>query len=223
MPNEEKTDLTANIKVVGASEAKKEIESTAKSAEKASESTEKKQSASVKRAREFAQKAPGGAAAGISSGLQGLTGSKTASAFGQIATTAGGTVSGSGIPGALADTAKGALPAVIAGAGGGALALAISGAMSGPLNLFIDRFFNERQQVESEAGRAVQSQVSSFAEKGIAVGDGDIQQLLEVERARSRRVLDAQKQVAKIQDLTNNSIEGMISRTFRRSVDALIG
>lgn len=132
----------------------------------------------------------------------------------------GGALSGSGLGQNLASGALG-LAAGGAGLVGGPLAGAIAGAMSQPLELFIERFFNKQNQIESQAASAVTGQVQQFAARGIEVGDAEIKQALETQRAIAERSVNAMRQVARVQDETSGSIEGMIGGFVRRGLDAV--
>jgi len=159
----------------------------------------------------------------LSGSLQKIQRNQLVSGLGSLVSSPGASFSASGLAGGLAGQGLTSLVPAITGAIGGPLASTIASAMTAPLNSFIQRFFAEQKQIESQAGAAVSSKVGKFAAAGIGVSDEEINTLFELERARAQRGIDAMKQVARIQDTSNNSIEGILSSTFRRTVDALIG
>ena len=158
----------------------------------------------------------------FSGSLQKLSRNQFLAGVGGVVST-GSAISGSGLAGSAANTGLTQLLPAAAGAAGGPLVGAITQAMTQVGNKFIQDYFNRKAQVEREAGAAVSGQAKGYFERGIELGDGEIAEALNREREIARRRQEGQRQINRVQDLTNDSIEGSFSYYGRRALDALIG
>lgn len=159
----------------------------------------------------------------LSSTLKKVQGNQLVQGIGRTIGSPGASFAASGLAGGGAQQLTSFLGPAIGTAIAGPIGGIIGQALTGPLNSFIDRFFAEQKQVEQQAGQEVQRTVGRFAAAGVGVTDEEISILLQQERGKAERQVDAMKQVAKVQDQTSNTVEGIIASYARRGLDALIG